>query len=316
VNGDVELASDAVRVRCNPGHGMVITEFRDEATGANALWTRSGFTPATISRRIGTAGGPSIESFMDIFVGGWFEMFPSAGIPGSSSGALSVMHGEVARIPWDEVERSDSRLVCETTTLRTPFGVRRTLEVMDGTLRSRTEVVNLGSEPVPFLWGQHPCFRRETFRGGRIHVDVASADVPAPPFDEQNSRLACQTFDWPLARALDGGTADLSRIPETADGRHDHILLRPAATSARITAPSLGRELVFEFGDAPHHTVLLWQDFCAKGESLYGAIDTFTLEASNNPGRYVSDASEPEVMDAGASMHAELFMTWRDLDDA
>jgi hypothetical protein len=62
--------------------------------------------------------------------------------------------------------------------------------------------------------------------------------------------------------------------------------------------------------------VLLWQDFCARGQSLYGAIDTFTLEPSNNPGRYVSDASEPEVMDAGASMHAELFMTWRDLDDA
>jgi galactose mutarotase-like enzyme len=295
---------------------MVITEVRDEATGANALWTRVGFTPATISRQIGTAGVPSMESFMDIFVGGWFEMFPSAGLPGSSSGALSVMHGEVVRIPWDEVERSDTRLVCETTTLRTPFGVRRTLDVSGGTLRSRTDVVNLGSDPVPFLWGQHPCFSRETFRGGRIHLDVASADVPAPPFDEANSRLLCETFDWPLAPARDGGTADLSRIPETADGRHDHILLRPASTSARITAPSLGRELVFAFGDAPHDTVLLWQDFRAPGESLYGAIDTFTLEAMNNPGRYASDASEPGVLAAGATMHAEVSMTWRDLGDA
>jgi galactose mutarotase-like enzyme len=316
VNGGVELASDAVRVRCDPAHGMVITEFRDDSTGANALWTRSGFTPATITRRIGLAGAPSIESFMDLFVGGWFEMFPSAGLPGDATGALSVMHGEVARIPWDEVERSDSRLVCETTTLRTPFGVRRTLEVVDSTLRARTDVVNLGGEPVPFLWGQHPCFLRETFRGGRIHMDVASGDVPDPPFDEPNSRLECGPFVWPLAPARTGGAADLSQIPDTADGRHDHILLRPAATSARITAPRLGREVLFEFGDAPHDTVLLWQDFRAPGESLHGAIDTFTLEPSNNPGRFASDAREPGVLDAGTSMHAELSLTWRDLEDA
>jgi galactose mutarotase-like enzyme len=316
VSGSVELVSGAASVRCNPSHGMVITEFRDGATGANALWTRSGFTPATISRQIGLAGDPSIESFMDLFVGGWFEMFPSAGLPGDASGALSVMHGEVARVPWDEVERSESRLVCETTTLRTPFGVRRTLEVADATLRARTEVVNLGGEPAPFLWGQHPCFLRETFRGGRIHMDVDSADVPAPPFDERNSRLACEPFDWPWAPARAGGATDLSQIPDAADGRHDHILLRPAATSARITAPRLGRELLFEFGDAPHHTVLLWQNFRAPGESLFGAIDTFTLEPSNNPGRFASDARDPGVLAAGASMHAELSLTWNDLDGA
>jgi galactose mutarotase-like enzyme len=311
----VELCSEQLIVRARPEHGMIVTAVIDRVSGADALWARPNFEPATISRTIGEAGAASIETFMDIFVGGWFEMFPSAGIPGSAEGPLSVMHGEVARVPWDEVERSESRLVCETTTLRTPFSVRRTLEVAGGTLRSTTEVRNHGEEPAPYLWGQHPCFRRETFAGGRIHFEVATADVPAPPFDAANSRLRCEPFEWPIATAIEGGDVDLSEIPVAADGRHDHILLRPAATTACITAPAIGREVVFEFGSAPHHTVLLWQDFKAPGESLWGGIDTFTLEPSDNPGRYASDASEAAKLNPGEGMTAELSLTWRGLSE-
>jgi galactose mutarotase-like enzyme len=311
----VELSSEQLIVRARPEHGMVVTAMIDRATGADALWVRPNFEPATIARTIGEAGAASIETFMDIFVGGWFEMFPSAGIPGTAEGPLSVMHGEVARVPWDEVERSATRLVCETTTLRTPFAVRRTLEVAGATLRSTTEVRNHGEEPAPYLWGQHPCFRRETFAGGRIHLEVAAADVPTPPFDAANSRLRCEPFDWPLATANEGGDVDLSEIPAAADGRHDHILLRPASTTARITAPAIGREVVFEFGSAPHHTVLLWQDFKAPGESLWGGIDTFTLEPSDNPGRYVSDAPAPAKLNPGERMTAELSLTWRGLSE-
>src|SRR5262245_5161793 len=121
----LELRSIDLTVRCSPLCGFVITAIEDATTGLNALWAREPYEPAAYARQLGPSGDSSIETFMDLFVGGWFEMFPSVGYPGMMGGATSHLHGEICRLPWEIIERRDSSLEARVRTLRTPFEVIR-----------------------------------------------------------------------------------------------------------------------------------------------------------------------------------------------
>lgn len=285
----VELRAGALALSCVPRHGNVVTSFAID--GVELLWRRPGFAPAAIHRGLGPAGAASIDTFMDLFVGGWFQMFPSVGLPGTKGGAFDLLHGEAARLPWQTVARTPSELVTRVSTLRTPFEVERRLEVDGRAVRCSTRVRNVGREEAPYLWGEHPCFDRDVFAGGAIAIDDASLVTASPPHDPPNSRLeAGAPGRWPHARAADDSLFDVGAIPQIPDGRQEHICLRPERGSVRLTSPKLGRAITLDFDLTAYPFVLVWQNYRAPGGSCWGAIDTFTVEPSNNPGLYSDDA--------------------------
>lgn len=291
----MRIGDGRLTVECDPGAGFVIASIRDEPTGAEALWTRTGFTPADFLRYLGPSGDASVETFTDLFVGGWFEMFPTTGFPGTLEGpvgtGVSLLHGEVMRLPWQVVGHSESWLEARVTTLRAPFELTRRLSVEAGQLLIEEHVRNAADCRAPFTWGHHPCFSRSTFAGGRIELDVVTAEVPAPPFDELNDRLSPgAAFDFPLAPTREGGWRDVSLVPAGPDGRHEQVVLGLRSGSLRISAPALGRCFSLEWDVKDLPWALVWQDYGAPGMSFWGTCDTFAVEPSSAPGRSVDDA--------------------------
>lgn len=291
----VRLEADGLALTCHPGSGFVITAIEDVATGANALWTRAGFIPGTFQRHLGPSGDASIETFVDLFIGGWFEMFPTTGYPGTVDGAVgpatSLLHGEVMRLPWTITEQSSTTIEATVTTIRAPFRLTRRIELADGVAAIRERVENIGRTSAPYVWGHHPCFDRATFRGGRFHLDVDDAHVPAPSFDPAHDTLAAgAAFVFPRAPTIGGGWRDVAAIPMDADGRHEQTTVRLRSGGVRITAPDVSRAFTLEWDarDLPH--VLLWQDYAAPGAAFWDTCDTFAIEPSSAPGRSLADA--------------------------
>jgi galactose mutarotase-like enzyme len=299
---EITLADAALRVTLTPANGFSLSSLVDLASGADALWRRPGFSPAPGSRMLGLSGEPSGETFLDLFAGGWFEMFPEVGYTAEDDVA-SFVHGEAMRLPWDVVEAGPAHAEARVACVRRPLTLTRRVAIEDGRLHVRERIANAGAGPVPYTWGHHPCFARETFAGGRLEIAVAGAEVPDPWFDEANATLAHGPFAWPhapvRAAGAAGTTIDLGAIPPAADGRHDHACLALAAGAFRLTAPSAGPagralRVAFDVEQFPH--VLLWECFGAgDGPPFFGGLDTFGVEFSTTPGR-----STPDALAAGA----------------
>jgi galactose mutarotase-like enzyme len=319
----IRLGGDPLVVECDPEAGFSISAIIDSATGANALWQRTGFVPGEFRRILGPSGDLSTESFIDLFVGGWFEMFPTTGYPGAVQGAvgpaMSLLHGEAMRLPWVVTHRDASTVEASVVMVRTPFRLTRRLEVAGDELRVSERAENLAPVPAPYVWGHHPCFDRATFAGGRFEMDAVSAEVPGPVFDEEhNSLVPGAVFSFPDAPMTGGGTRDVAAIPETPDGRHEQSTLVVRRGGVRITAPRIGRAFTFLWDERDFPHVLLWQDYQADGAAFWGTCDTFAVEPSSAPGRSLSDAvaaGAVRQLAPGASVWVEMRARWGAIDE-
>lgn len=321
--GTIRLGSDSLLVECDPDAGFSISAIVDVATGANALWQRTGFVPAEFRRALGPSGDPSIESFIELFVGGWFEMFPTTGYPGTVQGAVgpavSLLHGEALRLPWVVTQRDTSTVEATVDMVRTPFRLTRRLEIVDAELIVSERAENRGSASAPYVWGHHPCFDRGAFAGGRIEIDAIGAEVPAPVFDEEhNSLIPGASFSFPEAPMVAGGVRDVAAIPELADGRHEQTTFAVRRGAVRITAPRFGRafSLLWDERDFPY--VLLWQDYRADGAAFWGTCDTFAVEPSSAPGRSLDDAvaaGAVRELAPGGSVSLTMRARWGAIDE-
>jgi hypothetical protein len=232
---------------------------------------------------------------MDRFIGGWFEMFPTTGFPGTMQGAggpaRSLLHGEVMRLPWTITHQNPRSVEATVETIRTPLRLTRRVEIVERELVIRERIENRRPVPIPYTWGHYLCLSRATFAGGRLELDVVSAEVAELVFDVANNTLAAGvSFGFPEAPRKDGGFRDVSAIPAEADGRHDQITLVLRTGGLRVTAPRFGRafSLVWDVADFPY--ALLWQDYRAPGAAFWGTCDTFAVEPQSCPGRSLDDA--------------------------
>ena len=321
--GMIRLGSEKLLVECDPEAGFVITGIIDAASGANALWRRTGFVPGEFRRILGPSGEGSNDSFIDLFVGGWFEMFPTAGWPGTIAGpvgpVVSLLHGEAMRLPWAITQRDTAVVEASVVMVRTPFRLTRRLEIVGDELVVSERAENLCPVPAPYVWGHHPCFDRATFAGGRFELDVASAEVPAPAFDMEHDSLATgAVFTFPKAPTAKGGERDVSAIPEAPDGRHEQTTLVLRRGGVRITAPRIGRAFSLQWDERDFPYVLLWQDYRAEGAAFWGTCDTFAVEPSSAPGRSVDDAVAAggvREIAPGGSVSVTMRARWGAIDE-
>lgn len=318
----VRLETEDLVVLAWPDRGFAITAISDVRSGANALWHRGDFEPAIFSRQLGPSGAASNDTFLDLFVGGWFEMFPTAGFsgrfPGPAGSAESFVHGEVMRLPWNVIEEGPTAVEGSVRTLHAPFELTRRLELTPTGTLAVTEVLrNVASVPAPYMWGHHPCFDRATFAGGQIEANASAAVVPEPVIDEANNWLVPgAAFDWPQAPMRTGGERSINVIPEEADGRHEQVSLTLRDGVIRLTAPRIRRafRLAFDASDFSH--LLVWQDYQAPDASFWGTCDTVALEPWSTPGRSPSEAAAAggiRSLAPGASRTVRLEARWEAL---
>ncbi|MDX6600685.1 MAG: hypothetical protein QOE87_4572 [Gaiellales bacterium] len=289
--GVVVLENDALAVRVLCSHGGTIASIVDRHTGLDALWQRDRHAPAACTRSLGPAGELSSDSFLELFCGGWFTMFPVVGGP-LPNDPRSHLHGEVVRLPWEIESQSRHSLALRVQTVRSPFVLTRSLALESGTLQIDDRITNAGDQSATYLYGHHPCLARATFAGGRLDMTVGSATIPHGVAYVSNDCLEPTTsFTWSRAFSRAKGMLDLADVPFEADGRQVHALLHPTLGQARLTCPQRRRAFTLTWDIAEQPYVLLWEDFrSVAGYPLWGAGDTLAVEFSTNPGRSADDA--------------------------
>lgn len=306
MNGADEIAIDdgELRIVCLPSHGFVISEFHPSSVG-NLLWSRHGASgfPELPAKATTVA---ATDDFDDaVFIGGWFGMFPTAGIPAEAD-VDRIVHGDLSRVRW-QVQHRDRTEVSATAEARPGFAMTRTLSVSGGVLVVETEIRNRTDHVQLVAYGEHPCLSRDAFRGGRVLVDAGVVRIPAAVTEPgATSFRAGAEGSWPWVPGIDGAVRDASRIPVVADGTHDHVALSLDTGSFAAESPLLGGRLVFSVDPETLPHMLLWRHFRPPA-SLWGG-DVFAPEAMSLPGRSFDD---PGARDALRSVGPGERFRWR-----
>lgn len=253
-----------------PAHGCLIAEI-DPGAG-NILWT-DGRRPRVLEPS-GVVGEDSAREFdEDVLVGGWFPMFPSAGVPT----ATTQQHGWAPRVGWTVVERTATRLVCVVTGPFLDGGiaeVTRTVHLEPDALTVSSTVRNAGTGTRSFTWGEHPCFSRDRFAAGR---------------------------------AVFAGER-MATVPRHADGAAGHIARSAHGAAASIVGSHETVTLIDEAGALPHW--LFWYNYAA---AELPRADTLAWEPSTAAGLGVGDAiaaGAVEWLNPGESFDVVLRCEW------
>lgn len=285
----MRLANRSVAVDVLPEHGMTISRIARTSGGPNILWERPAHNAvAPRSRDLGPAGEPSIATLHDLLIGGWFEMSPQAGLPGVLDGRETMLHGEASRLPWQVAGTGETWIEATLSTVAEPLELSRRIELDGPAVRVSSTIDNRGEHPVSITHGEHPCFARGVFAGGRLSLQAETATV-LPPLDPPSARLVAGEFRWPFAPHRDGGVADLSAIPSAADRSHDHVSIRLADPRVELRTPT-GLRVTLEVDLTCHPHLLRWTNYAAPGKPGLGEWDVFALEPMSAPGTAIGDA--------------------------
>lgn len=303
----IVLSDPRLRVACEPEHGAVVTELAP-AGRENLLWRRA-TEPAALPERVRTRRDAD-DFDTEVFVGGWFGMFPTAGIPGAAD-ADRVMHGDLPRVSWRVVRHSATTLTLSAEA-RPGFALTRALSLVDGTLTVRTEACNRTGTPLAVSFGEHPCLAREAFAGGRVRMAAAGAVVPAEASSPGSvSVLPGSRAEWPMLPGAHGGLHDLSVIPREPDATHDHVLVDVVGSMVAVESPRLSGALEFRFDPKATPHLLLWRHFLPADTPWDG--DVFSPEFLSLPGRSLDDPGAREalrVVEPGATISWSLAARW------
>lgn len=302
----MQLSNGLVQVDCYPEHGFVISAIRARGNDRNILWNPRGasFGPLPL-RELGPAGNESVDSFdSSMLAGGWFAMFPTAGLPGNSDDRW--MHGEAARLAWHIVAKSESEVVCRLRTPVSGFELERSVKLESTTVIVSMTATNMSGSTQRITFGEHPCFSRDVFAGGSLLATPREAEVTSHA-DPLNARLIENArFAWPHAPLIAGGTVDLSHIPLSPDRRHDHVTLGNLG-ALQIRGLDLSLSLSWDHAKMPN--TLIWEHFRPIGSPWDG--DVFAIEPSSAPGRTLTDATAASATTEIADK--ESISTWMKL---
>lgn len=264
------LRAGRARATVVPAHGCLIHEF--DPGGGDVLWS-DGRRPRVLVPSELTGEESAQEFDEEVLVGGWFPMFPGAGLPTPST----AQHGWAPRVPWTMVAHADDRVVCVADGPFLDGGVAeltRTIALEDGALTVSTVVRNTGSGVRSFTWGEHPCFSRAFFAPGRVLF--AGEPVVA--------------------------------VPAHADGGAGHIARHGAHATGALLGPAGSVTLRDVAGTLPHW--LLWSNHAAAD---LPRADTIAWEPSTAAGLGVGDAlaaGTVQRLEAGDVFHAVVRCEW------
>ena len=187
----VRLTSDELEVDILPANGADIQAVVDRLTGTSLLWTSPWGTDL---RPEDTA--TSRDAWLTRAWGGWQLLLPNTGDEASEGGNTWGFHGEAGMRAWEIAADSADWLEVSLDLETAPLTLRRTYRVTGPTLSVETEVRNRSTEPVEFLWGEHPTYGEAFADGALLEIDARTFKVELA---DGVGVDAGETVAWPAA---------------------------------------------------------------------------------------------------------------------
>jgi galactose mutarotase-like enzyme len=167
----IVLENARVRLTVLPDLGGKLYDFILKPADRNFLWHNPRLEP-----RLPVFG----QNFDDWWCGGWDEVFPTCDVS-TYGGETYPYLGELWSLPWswqiEDAGPSRVSLALARTTVIAPARMEKRilLEGDEPVARFRHRLTNIGSLPMDFVWGMHPCFRIEP--GYRIDAPAQTGVV-------------------------------------------------------------------------------------------------------------------------------------------
>jgi galactose mutarotase-like enzyme len=274
VNGvaSVTLENDHIKVVVLPGKGTDICEFRHKASDTDVFWKAPWGIKNPATHVPDTSGSEAM--FLDLYHGGWQELFPNGGSSCIYKGSELGFHGEICKTPWQYhvLQETEYRVVVRfhVRTARTPFRVEKTLRVEHDkpALFIEETVTNEGAIAMDFMWGHHPAFgppllskhSRLFLRAGSVETAQAMGIHPVlPPETRFNT--------FPVIKAQDGSDFDLSRMLPASAGIANLAYISDLDDGWYCLVNEKTRlGFALRWDSRVFRYVWLWQEFCGTRE--------------------------------------------------
>jgi galactose mutarotase-like enzyme len=205
----VRLSSGDLFVDVLPANGGDIYSILDRRTAVDLLWKApwgAGLQPNdTMTSR---------ERWLTRTWGGWQLLLPNTGDEATEGGNTWGFHGEAGVRAWTVTSAGHDELALELELETAPLSIRRGYRLLGPSLSVETSVENRGTEPVEFLWGEHPTFSEAFAAGATLEIDAESAhiELAAGVGVDAGARIP-----WPAHEELGDGSLD--RIPSRSASR-------------------------------------------------------------------------------------------------
>lgn len=224
------LENEKIRVGILVEKGTDIFEFLYKPNDVDFMWRsyigikEKDFLPVIYNKN---------GNFLDLYHGGWQELFPNAGDAVEYKGAYLPQHGEVHSIPWsyNVIKNEPEEIIIKlfTRTNLTYFYIEKiiTIKSMISALFIYETIINESREEMDFMWGHHPAFG-PPFLSEDCVIDMPKCKILT---DEVNlspttGRLAIgKRTDWPFTIGRNGQKIDLSKIPSVDANSHDRAYI-------------------------------------------------------------------------------------------
>ena len=260
VGVDVERGCDIRVIRLPSGRNLL----------ASYDWTSP--APATATHNYGS----SHLDWLSHYRGGWQELFPNSGQDSRMGPVPLPFHGEVSTLRWKLVSSDDATLHARSGT-RLPLVLDRWMEVdVDQPIfRLRERVINVGNDPVDYVWGHHPAFA--AISPTLIDLPPTSAVAGHEDMGPLADLAPGARSEWPLLTGHDGLTVDASRMAGELTSRLVYLPSVPEGWAAvRWPDEAIGIGLSWDVSTFPH--VWIWQERGSSGYPFYGRAALVAVE--------------------------------------
>jgi hypothetical protein len=217
------------------------------------------------------------QNFDDWWSGGWDEVFPTCDVS-TYQGETYPYLGELWSLPWSWTIESAGpeagAVHLARTTVIAPARMERwvRLEGDEPMVRVRHRLTNVGTRPLDFVWGIHPCLAVDA--GFRIDVPGRRAIVghtATEPFGPAGT-----TYPWPTAPGADG-PHDMRRVPPSTRGWCEgHYVTELDAGWVALTDPAREAGVGFVFPREVFPVVWCWMVYGGWRGHHHVALEPWT----------------------------------------
>lgn len=285
------LENDRLAVTVIPGKGGDIVSVIDRRTGVELLWqSRWGLR----ERGAATQPASSEASSMEAYAGGWQTIFPNAGDPSFEEGVEWGFHGEVWITPFEWAIGDDGVLELVAHLVRSPFLVRKSIELRGEVLRVTETITNESRQDIEVMWGQHPAFGGPLVAPNAV-IETSATLVNHDPLNAEYGAVPAAQ-NWPQYVRPDGVVVDLSRVgaADAGETRMAFLGTFPPDAWAAIDNSDLDLRAELHWNPAEFPTAWYWHESGGRrGFPWFASAYVVALEPNTSwPGRGLSAARE------------------------